>query len=262
MSKLMKCKSCGETISKSAKSCPHCGESYEAKSYGLGTLIVIGGGLVWLVSSITGTTSTTPSTSTPKTHITPPSQTVKAKPALTKGQKKLTAKEKLKKAADKNKIVLEKMITKLKEQYNFNNYKTITIEELNARVQNMRSSGKQLNINEEWYKGTNEKLWKQAKALQIKVQKKHYPKMRDALGPLMRKKMWEHDVHVKTIGKGYGRMVLSASLFAANRNIKEIKSSINVMLSDYRFKRVDFKWRKGAYEWTYFDLDTKKDNEL
>jgi len=35
MAKTMKCKTCGEQISKKAKQCPHCGHDYSKKSGGM-----------------------------------------------------------------------------------------------------------------------------------------------------------------------------------------------------------------------------------
>ena len=45
MAKTMKCKTCGEQISKKAKQCPHCGHDYSKKSGGMGifSLLIITG---------------------------------------------------------------------------------------------------------------------------------------------------------------------------------------------------------------------------
>jgi hypothetical protein len=138
------------------------------------------------------------------------------------------------------------------------------MDDLTKRLQAMRSWGKIIFFREgEAKKDKNTyTLWKKAKSNQIIFQKKHYPKMRDALGPHMRKKMWEHNIDVKTIGKGFSRIVFTGAMFANNGNIKKFHENIGVLLSDYRFKRADYKWFKGASEWTYFDLNTKKDTDI
>lgn len=246
----MKCKTCNKEISKNAKSCPECGHDYSKKEGGvsLTSFIIVSVGIIWAVSSLSTdrpSASTTTKTSYKKVHT---------EPAATKST--------LPEPKPDNTAILKNIISDLKKQYAFSHYKQLTLPQLNEKLQNMRTTGRLLILNEDTYKKDDIKLYKEAKALQIKVQKKHYPKMRDALGPLMREKMWEHDIHVKTIGQGYNRMVLSGVYFASNRNIKSIKDSISILLSDYRFKRVDFKWMKGANEWTYYDLSTKKDSVL
>jgi len=259
MAKLMECKTCGESISKKAKACPHCGHSYEKKEAKSGmslfSFLILIGFIGWLI--VPSSKSTSPShTST----YTPAKPKVHVKPATP--IKVLTAKEKEERNQKEDKKVLTNLIKEMKDFNKFNAYKTLNNVSLNDRVATMRLSGKILNLNATKYKKTNPGLYKQAKAIQLKVQVKHYPKMRDTLGPILRQKMWEHDMNIKTIGKGYNRMVLTAALFASNRGIKQTRDTIGILLSDYRFQRVDFKWFKGAQEWSYYDLKNKKDNVL
>ena len=56
MAKTMTCKTCGNTISKQAEACPHCGHNYKRKPLGLGTMILVAVVLGWIVSAITGPT--------------------------------------------------------------------------------------------------------------------------------------------------------------------------------------------------------------
>jgi len=159
---------------------------------------------------------------------------------------------------------IEHTIDGLKKFNKFNDYKHISMPALNDRVQKMRSFGKEVFFTQDEAKKDKSlyKLWKQARAMQIKTQVRHYPKMRDRVGPLLRDKMWEHNIEAKTIGRGYTRLVLTGGIFASNMAIKEFQESISIMLHDYRFKRVDYKWMKHASEWTYFSIDSKKDNQL
>lgn len=248
----MKCKTCGKEISKNAESCPFCGHSYKKKdSSGMSfiSLLVITGIIFSIAIPKLDNTTTVPSA----THI--------------QQQKKidtLPAKQQNRSDQKTDKQILEETIASLKEFDKFNSYNTLTMDMLNVRVQKMRSMGKTIFFAEDTSKKdkTLLPLWKEAKALQINVQKKHYPMMRDRLGPLMRDKMWEHNIEVKTIGVGYRRIVLSGGYFASNMNIKNTQESLGTMLSDYRFKRVDYKWYKDASEWTYFDLKNKDDNVL
>ena len=177
---------------------------------------------------------------------------------------KLAKEASARKAKEQDISMLKATIGDLKDFKKFNAYKKLSLKQLNTKLQAMRFMGKVINLREARAKDDKDMLsiWKKAKKLQIQTQITHYPKMRDALGPLMRKTMWEHNIHVKTIGKGYKRIIFSGGYFASNMNIKKTNESISILLHDYRFKRVDYKWMKSASEWTYYDLDTKKDNEL
>lgn len=172
----------------------------------------------------------------------------------------------VKKKAPNHKQAIQKklhsIIKKLTKFNQFNAYKKLTLEGLKSRVETMRESGRILNLHEKEYKEEAPKLYIEAKKLQIYVQVKHYPKMRNMLGPLLRAKMWENDISVKTVGHRFTRIILTGGYFAANRNIKTVKDTLSIMLSDFRFKRIDFKWIRHAQEWTYFVLHTKKDNQL
>jgi hypothetical protein len=50
--------------------------------------------------------------------------------------------------------------------------------------------------------------------------------------------------------------------FAANKNIKEFQEGMNEILYKLRFKRSTYRWYKGADEYQYFDMNSKKDSEL
>ena len=254
MAKLIKCKTCGGQLSAKAEACPHCGENKKKSSSGGGTsgftIFVILAAIVY--AFMPDSTHPTPArayTSTkPKVHAIP----------------KLTAEQKLAKAKANAKTVLKTTIKELKTFNNFKSYKNITVEKLGQRVKHMRTLGKNIFFQEEVAKKdkTLLSLWQKAKKLQIQTQVKHYPLMRDALGPLLREKMWEHNMHVVTTGKGYTRIILTAAIFASNSRIKQIHETMGITYSDYRFKRADYKWIKHDTEWTYFTLNTKKDNEL
>jgi len=260
-SKTMKCKTCGAEISKKAKQCPQCGHSYEKNSSGGGmsilTFLII---LVFIAIAIPKTSTTSSNTTYAATSTTNVSKTSintqqKQKSSQKKPQK--TEKEEIKER-------LETVIAEQKKSMRFNKYKTLNADGLNERLQKMRHLGKVVFFAEDKAKKDKDlkKLWQTAYRQQIKFQTTHYPRMRDAFGPVMRKKLWEHNMEVKTVGKGFRRVIFTAAAFANNARIKQFHEGIGVMLSDYRFKRVDYKWIKHAHEWTYFDLQTKPDNKL
>jgi hypothetical protein len=53
-----------------------------------------------------------------------------------------------------------------------------------------------------------------------------FPVVRDAYGPLLRQRLWEHDGHASTIGAGYRRIEIVNALFAANRNIADFHETV------------------------------------
>jgi hypothetical protein len=173
-------------------------------------------------------------------------------------------KNKIKKQKEQDVRLIEATIGDIKDFKKFNDYSKLSLEELNIKLQAMRFMGKVIQGIEDRAKKDKDLLpiWREAKELQIQTQTVHYPKMRNALGPLMRQTLWEHNIHVKTTGKEYERIVFTGAYFASNMNIKTTNESLSVLLHDYRFKRSDYKWLQSASEWTYYTLDTKKDSEL
>ncbi len=237
----------------------------DSKGMGCGTMIVILIVIGWIATKMDSPQPTTETYTNPalgtkydtkNTTITPKAKAIETP--------KATETVTLKPATEKE--YFTNLMKEIDTFNKFNKYKTLSLAELNTRVQTMRLFGKMIYAKSDNEERSTDKeyksLYKKAKKKIIAVQVKHYPKMRDQLGPLMRNKMWEHDVHVKTIGKGYRRIVFTAAYFASNRNIKSMQDSISTMLHDYRFKRADYKWVKSASEWTYFSIESKKDNEL
>lgn len=101
-------------------------------------------------------------------------------------------------------------------------------------------------------------LLQRARTLQSSL----FPKIRDAYGPVMRKKLWEQDLHVKTVGNGYTTIQLAHHSFAANANKKKIVDSMWSDFLLYRFKRVETRWYKEESEYTYWDIPSSSDDEI
>lgn len=93
-------------------------------------------------------------------------------------------------------------------------------------------------------------------------QKRVFPIIRDAYGPLAREKGWVHDMSVRTFGPGYRTIEFVAGMFAANRNIQGFAEGMTETMALYRFKRIRFKWYEDADKYTYYDLDTPKDTDF
>lgn len=104
-----------------------------------------------------------------------------------------------------------------------------------------------------------------ANNLQKKViasQEKNFPKLRLAFQKYLKDKLWEHDVDVKISGKGSTTLHLVGVYFAANKNIKSTQETISEILNLLRFKQTQYSWFKGVDEYTYYTIDSPKDNEI
>lgn len=94
------------------------------------------------------------------------------------------------------------------------------------------------------------------------LQSKWFPKIRDAYGPIMRKKLWENDVHVKTVGSKYTTVQLAHHSFALNANKKDMVDSMWSEFLLYRFKKVELRWYKEQSEFTYWEIPSASDQEI
>lgn len=105
-------------------------------------------------------------------------------------------------------------------------------------------------------------LLKKFKAKISSVQSRSFPKLRDSYGPAIRQNLWEHDLSAKTNGKGYRNLEFVGAAFAANRNIKQFQETISNVVHQLRFKKVKYRWYKGASEFTFYDVKSHNDRKL
>lgn len=96
----------------------------------------------------------------------------------------------------------------------------------------------------------------------IATQRRSFPRFRDAYGPIIRAKVWENDMDVRTAGSGYRTIQYTAGLFAANRNIAEFQRGVESTLKTLRFKRAEYRWYRDAREFTYYSMESPADDEL
>lgn len=241
---LQKCKECGHEISTEADKCPNCGALQKPKQYGCGALIlvVLLGGI--LVSLFTGnnTSSTKPSSQTPKN--------VASQPVKTKAEKKNDYIAKLKREIDG----LEKY--KVDAYLDSKDSIMLGVALFSAWAM-VAEEGEKFTLNDE-----EKELLKKFKSKISDVQSNALPKLRDAYGPAARKSLWEHDLSAKTFGAGFRIIEFVGSAFAANRNIKEFQTNISNVLHRLRFKQSRYKWYKEADEYTYYDINSHDDSKL
>lgn len=110
-------------------------------------------------------------------------------------------------------------------------------------------------IKDQTDESTQKKLKKSLVAYQIKM----FPKARKLYIQKAKDELWRHDIDVTANGKTIN---LTGGLFAANANIEDTYNGLKNALWNLRFKQVNFRWYKGASEYTYYTTDAPGDDEL
>lgn len=108
----------------------------------------------------------------------------------------------------------------------------------------------------------NKKLANSLRKKVIAIQIAEFPKLRKAYVDIIANKLWEENITVTVQGNGSTVINLTGGLFANNKNIKQTQEAIYDVVKMFRFKQIRFRWFKGADEYTYYDLEVPKDNEL
>lgn len=232
---LIKCKECKHEISKKAKTCPSCGAKNKAKTSVLAWLVL--GFIVLAVIGGMGNGDRSSSSSSSK-------NAVKQKPTIVPVFERVDTE-----------------INSLKKRATYN-YKDASVSEIIIHL----GIGARARLLEEAKEAAKTQVQKD-KVNQLfdqvsKLQEAEFPKIRDAYGPALRKKLWENDATAKTVGKGFRTIRLQAGFFAANRNIKATQESVSDTLHQLRFKRAEYRWRDNQDEYTYYDLKSVYDSEV
>lgn len=115
---------------------------------------------------------------------------------------------------------------------------------------------------EESKNADEKKLVKKLKDKVSNYQIKNFPKLRFAYYKILSDKLWEHDVTVGIGGNKNTILNLTAGYFAANKNIKYTQETLHEMLSNLRFKQINYRWYKGEDEYTYYKIESPKDSEI
>jgi len=94
------------------------------------------------------------------------------------------------------------------------------------------------------------------------IQAREFPQMRAAWANILANALWEHDVIVSTGGEANRTLRLTSAIFASNGNIAEIQRTVHDPLDALRFKRVEYRWYRGADEYTYYRVETPPDRAV
>lgn len=95
-----------------------------------------------------------------------------------------------------------------------------------------------------------------------KIQLSEFPKLRKAYGKIVDKKLWEQNIEVETIGNTSKTIQFTGAIFASNKNKQDTQETLSELLNLLRFKKVNYKWYEYDDEYTYYELDTPKDNAI
>jgi len=95
-----------------------------------------------------------------------------------------------------------------------------------------------------------------------KIQTKEFPILRKAYGKIVHKKLWVENIETEVFGKGNKTIQFTGGIFANNKNKQETQETLSEVLHMLRFKRANYKWYKYDDEYTYYELQSKNDDEL
>jgi len=105
-------------------------------------------------------------------------------------------------------------------------------------------------------------LGKTLKSKVIALQKAEFPKMRKNYGEILNKKLWSENISVITKGVGHTTLEFTGGIFASNKNKQDFQETLYDILSQLKFKRVNYKWYEYDDEYTYYSMKTEQDGEL
>ena len=114
-------------------------------------------------------------------------------------------------------------------------------------------------------KDSNEELQALATELKRKVsalQIKEFPLIRKDYVSVLAKEMWENNVDITSLGGNHKTIVLTAGIFANNKNKADAQRLIQESLQLFRFTQSRYKWYEYDDEYTYYDIESLADSEV
>ena len=100
------------------------------------------------------------------------------------------------------------------------------------------------------------------KAALSKRQTLVYPVLRAGFAKLTADAMWEHNIEAAAVGASKRTLRLTGGTFANNANIKEFQQSGADIYQLTRYRRIEYRWFKGADEFTYYNLEPPADSAV
>lgn len=103
---------------------------------------------------------------------------------------------------------------------------------------------------------------RELRRLVSETQIREFPRLRAAWARVVGQAMWEHNVTITAAGEGSRTLRMTAALFASNANIQEIQTSLHDQLVLLRFRRAEYRWYRGADEYTYYSIEAPRDGTV
>ena len=85
----------------------------------------------------------------------------------------------------------------------------------------------------------------------VAFQRREFPRVRDALGPALRRDLWVDDASARTIGPGFRTIEVTSYRYALNRNIQSDYRTIRDAIRKLRFTRAVFRPYEGGSGYQY-----------
>lgn len=156
---------------------------------------------------------------------------------------------------------LDREISSIDKGIDFTSYKE-SIELIQLELVLFQVWAKKINeaksSNNNDIKELGEKLETKVKMIQVS----EFPKLRKAYGKIVAKKLWVENIEVEVFGNTSKTIQFTGGIFANNKNKQETQEALSEMLNFLRFKKANYKWYEYDDEYTYYDLDSKDDNEI
>lgn len=163
---------------------------------------------------------------------------------------------------DSRKVMEDKLVKELNDIDSFDGSDFNTIEKLKVELALLQSWS---NLIKEGVNSDDRRLMKLSNDLKFKVERlqvKEFPKMRLRFASVLKKELWTDNIEVAIGGNANSTLTFTGGIFANNANKQEYQSSLTEIFNLLRFKRINYKWYKYDDEYTYYNLETNRDNAL
>lgn len=163
---------------------------------------------------------------------------------------------------DSRKVLEDKLVKELNDIDSFDGSDFNTIEKLKVELALLQSWS---NLIKEGVNSDDRRLMKLSNDLKFKVERlqvKEFPKMRLRFASVLKKELWTDNIEVAIGGNANSTLTFTGGIFANNANKQEYQSSLTEIFNLLRFKRINYKWYKYDDEYTYYNLETSRDNAL
>lgn len=107
-----------------------------------------------------------------------------------------------------------------------------------------------------------QELKEKFKSRLIAFQKKQLPLLRKEYADVMATELWRENIYVTCQGSGNSIINISGGLYASNKNIEDSQTLLQPRLKELRYYEVRYRWYKEADEFTYYRLESPKDELL